>query len=287
VSQVTSNATNWSNDQPLSGTNCNAAYNASTVANPCVWANPTASKTVVLFGDSHADMWRDAIISIGQSRDWKVVSLLRRDCGASQAAATDWLGGSLQAGCMSWRNAALAYITKLKPYEVITSSALWHQAPTDNGHFVGDETALDKALLGAVAGHIATHVVVLADTMYAAYGTTAAPMTTAACLSRSSLVVTYDAQYTPTTPSSKPGACYRLYGDPQQGVTLTERAQVIAADRALKVTVIDPRPWLCQQTTLGICPPVLNNDVVYVDTTHLSGAFTRDLVPVLSPLIPN
>ena len=58
---------------------CRTEYTDTEVAD-CVYGNPTAPTTVVLYGDSHAAMWLPAIRALADERDWRIVVALKPSC---------------------------------------------------------------------------------------------------------------------------------------------------------------------------------------------------------------
>jgi hypothetical protein len=60
-------------------------------ASTCVYGDPTATRTLVLFGDSNAYMWLPAIDRFGANDQWRVVAYTHPLC---QPEATPWLKGS-------------------------------------------------------------------------------------------------------------------------------------------------------------------------------------------------
>lgn len=73
---------------------------------------------VVLFGDSHAIQWFDAINDVARRNAWRVTTLLKSGCPALGPARTD--GGT---ACEQWRRSALQRIAVEKPTVVVLGSA--------------------------------------------------------------------------------------------------------------------------------------------------------------------
>jgi hypothetical protein len=78
---------------------------------PCVYGNPRSKKVVVVFGDSHALHWTPALLRIAETRDWRLIALLRANC-TSALVDTDRI-------CNRWRRNSLARMAELKPSLVI------------------------------------------------------------------------------------------------------------------------------------------------------------------------
>lgn len=101
-------------------------------------------KTIVLFGDSHADHWSTPLAEIAAAKGWRVVTFLKSSC--SVAAVPTWNVRLMRSyrECDTWRQAAMAEIAELKPDMVIVSqfsySYVENDVNTDLGHFVGRRT---------------------------------------------------------------------------------------------------------------------------------------------------
>ena len=52
----------------------------------CTFGEPTAAINVVLFGDSHAIQWFDALKEIAQARGWRLTTMLKSGCPADGSA---------------------------------------------------------------------------------------------------------------------------------------------------------------------------------------------------------
>ncbi|MEI6701687.1 MAG: hypothetical protein WCL38_08045, partial [Actinomycetota bacterium] len=59
------------------------------------------------------------------------------------------------------------------------------------------------------------------------------------------------------------------------------------ADLSQGVISINPAGWVCDTTSPnGICPPVIDGSVVYMDETHLTLTFTLRLRNLLGSRFP-
>lgn len=99
-------------------------------------------KTIVLFGDSHADHWSTPLKQIAEANNWRVVTFLKSSC--SVAAVPTW-NVRLMRGyweCDRWRKLAMKEIARLQPDTVIVSQFSYSYVENDvNG---GPEHLVDR-----------------------------------------------------------------------------------------------------------------------------------------------
>ena len=110
-----------------------------TTSSVCVHGDPNGSRTLVIYGDSHAAMWIPALDVIGKEAGWQVIQLTKPAC---QAPDFPRYSGTLKreyTECAEYREFALAQIASIKPDLVLISSAykdteLWQDGkPTTDG----------------------------------------------------------------------------------------------------------------------------------------------------------
>jgi peptidoglycan/LPS O-acetylase OafA/YrhL len=88
-------------------------------------------KTIVLFGDSHADHWSTPLAKIAQANNWRVVTYLKSSC--SVAAVPTWNVRLMRAysECDAWRQTAMKEIADLKPDAVIVAQFSYSYVEND------------------------------------------------------------------------------------------------------------------------------------------------------------
>lgn len=224
---------------------------------PCVYGDRASSRTVVLFGDSHAAQWFPALQGLATDRGWKLVSLTKASCKV--AAVTIINRQKPYTACDTWRSKAVARINALHPALVVVSSS----DAGDPAQPVGDslqqwttgfeDTFRDLAASGA-------RVAALLDTPWPKGD----PVD---CAADNSMQLHACANHLPDA----------IYDATRH--TATRRAAA-----ATGTSVIDPQPWVCATRT-GICPVVVGNIPVYRDGSHLSEAYAAALTPVLAPTL--
>jgi len=88
-------------------------------------------KTIVLFGDSHADHWSTPLAKIAEANNWRVVTYLKSSC--SVAAVPTWNVRLMRAygECDAWRKSAMKEIADLKPDAVIVAQFSYSYVEND------------------------------------------------------------------------------------------------------------------------------------------------------------
>ncbi|MEO3752242.1 acyltransferase family protein [Streptomyces sp. B6B3] len=218
----------------------------------CVYGDPDAERTVVLFGDSHAAQWFPALDRIARERGWRLVSLTKASC--KLAAVTTIKEGEPYEACDEWRAAALDDIAELRPALVLASSsddgALAEPVDDPAAEWSAGYRETFRALAGA-AGEVA----VILDTPWP----TGDPVDCAA---------------------RHPLRLERCTNElPHALRNVAQREWTAGAARAAGATVIDPLPWFCAPA--GTCPVVVADTLVYRDDNHLNDAYAAALAPVL------
>lgn len=88
-------------------------------------------KTIVLFGDSHADHWSTPLAKIAETNNWRLVTYLKSSCAV--AAVPTWNVRLMRAyaECDAWRQTAMKEIASLKPDAVIVSQFSYSYVEND------------------------------------------------------------------------------------------------------------------------------------------------------------
>ncbi|MER6418570.1 acyltransferase family protein [Streptomyces sp. NPDC001137] len=233
---------------------CHADYSA-TATRPCVYGDRASSRTVVLFGDSHAAQWFPALQRIAFARGWRLVSLTKASCKVADVTIVS--DHRPYTACDTWRSNALIRITTLRPDLVVVSSS----DAADPARPAADPlrqwtTGFESTFRSLGASGVP--VAALLDTPWPKGD----PID---CAARNSLQLHVCAHHLPDA-----------IRDATRGTAIRAAASTTAT------TVIDPTPWVCDPRT-GICPVVVGDTAVYRDDSHLSEAYAEALAPVLAP----
>lgn len=230
-----------------------------TTDHPCVYGDPTASRTMVLLGDSHAGSWFPALRELATVRGWRLIVMVKGFCSAASVRFHLNSVNRPYDECVQWRDRALERIGELRPELVITSSTNY-----TFGDPVGRFTDRDQVWADGWAGTVArlraggSQVVLIGDVPWL-------PSTVVDCLA----VHLGDAR-----------TCHGAVGD----VVLEPRRRQLIADAVARhgATVIDPTPWFCTAT---VCPALVGNVVTLRDGNHISATYSQLLWRVLDPRI--
>ena len=113
---------------PSASTGCYPTVPESTVP-ACTFGDRVGSHTMVLYGDSHAAMWFQAIDDIATRAHWRLVVLTKGACPASPLptnypnVAREW------AACDQWHRFALNRISRIRPDLLIISQSWRDETP--------------------------------------------------------------------------------------------------------------------------------------------------------------
>lgn len=91
------------------------------VPHRCLLGDEDGDKTMVLFGDSHADHWSTPLSEVARREGWKLVTYMKSSCPAAKVEAWNVVMSREYAECDVWRERALKEIAALKPELVIVS----------------------------------------------------------------------------------------------------------------------------------------------------------------------
>ena len=115
--------TQWTQEMPVasgSGQNCLIGF---TEVEPvkCKFGARNPTRTMVLFGDSHADQWSTPLAHLASEQGWGLVTLLKASCTVADIATYSPRLRRAWPECSEWRARAIDEIRRLKPDLVIVS----------------------------------------------------------------------------------------------------------------------------------------------------------------------
>lgn len=87
------------------------------------FGDPNGTRTVALIGDSHAGMWFPAVQAAALRAHWRLVVLVRPNCGLPTLTFWDEKAQAPNTMCDTWRTAAIDRINEIRPDLVILTSA--------------------------------------------------------------------------------------------------------------------------------------------------------------------
>ncbi len=240
---------------PIYSNGCHLRLADSTVKN-CEFGDLSSSKTIVLYGDSHAAHWLPALEQAAKDRHWKLVLMTKDACASPQVPISlKELGNRQYSECDNWRTDSIKSIEKIKPALVVVS----FNSTVSSSLLVDTITPVDKQWSIALSSLVVkirnagSQAVFLEDTPWP----------------KSKVPVCVSEHMTSVN------ACMRSR---QQAVAepLRREGMKISAKNA-GARVVDPTPWLCADS----CPVIIGNLLVYRDQSHLTTAFAKWVSPVV------
>jgi len=211
------------------------------------------TKTVVLFGDSHAQHWFDALNVVAQQRKWRLVVFVKSNCGAALGPVSKEGSKAPYAECDQWREEALTRMAVLRPALVVMSSL--HRGLPPTGVTGDANRAWTAAWLATVRRikAIGAAPVIIEDSPF--------PRTdVVGCL------------------AAHPQAIRACDLKPATAVNRDRQRAIRAMAEANAVQDIDTTPWFCSAT---VCPAVIDGTLVYRDNNHITATYSRFLGGVL------
>jgi hypothetical protein len=214
----------------------------------CVFGDASSSKSIVLFGDSHAKMWLPSIIPIANSLSLKLVVLSLDACPVASLKVPDTHGN-----CTSFRSNAIKEIVSLKPIAVIMSddTTAW-------GNFSNSQWQAGMSITLSDLAPSKSKLAIIGDIQ--PFGTAKAPEDILGCLAAYSTNVQRCGESNPNT---------RFPGRER-----AEKTAILDVDG----TYIQPTPWLC---TSNRCSAAIGTFIPYWDNNHISVTYAKYLSGVL------
>ena len=231
---------------------CSLSY-AQTSGPACVFGDPQGRHTVVLYGDSHAEMWFTAVDRITREAGWRLVLLAKSACPAVDLPFANPPGHGTPSGtftaCATWHRTALRRIQVAHPDLVIVTQNP-DLGPHGRVYTTGQWLTATEALVRALPVP-AARVTVLGD-------------------------IPAPPEAGPTCVSLHPDDVQRCSGPntvyAQQRGAVEELAAALTGAR-----YIDTQPWFCSTT----CTDVIGRYLPYWDSVHM----TLDYSIVLSGVL--
>ncbi len=231
---------------PAPSTGCSPGVAQSRVP-ACVFGDRNGAHTMVLYGDSHAGMWFDALDDIATRARWKLIVLWKAACPAGSVRAESPGGEGVWVACERWHRFALARINRIDPDLLIVSQSAYDETPSGR-HYTplqwrrGLQRMLDSVM--------ATQKLVLGD-----------------------------------IPSSRGPDCLAQHTTDVQACSLPlvsfltpyDEADASAA-RLDKARFIDVKPWFCRTS----CSSVIGVYSAYYLSNHVAVDYSRFLEGVLA-----
>jgi hypothetical protein len=106
---------------------CHANY-PQTISGLCEYGDLNSTKTIILYGDSHAAQWFPALNEIAKRAGYKLISLTKSACSSVDITRSDQ-GAFKMSRCKQWRLNSIKRIQQVKPDVLIMSSFQYFAQP--------------------------------------------------------------------------------------------------------------------------------------------------------------
>ena len=238
------------------GTGCFALKEETSSVPSCTFGDPSSAKTMVLYGDSQAEMWSSGFDSVAKAAHWRLVILAKVEC-------PPWMrtyltsGLSPFPGCSAWHQNSIARINALHPSLVFITGG-----SGSTGSASDDQRGL-VTLLKDLRPSGAKISVLSNIPWFAGDWTGSVPP---ACL----------AQH-----SSSLKQCNLPYSTFMHSFGKFRRALATGAAQG-GASFLDLDPLLC---TTATCPVVVAHHQVYVDEHHMLTTYGAFVAPALEDTI--
>ena len=220
----------------------------------CTFGDPEGSRTMVLFGDSHAMQWFPAAEQIAKAEKWRLVTILKSGCSPIDLQTIDSRVGRRSYECEEWRAKTFDHLRELKPDLVVTSTL-------QRVDFVSEETRLAMGTwiegLGSTISSLRSSgakVAFIDDSPRPGFDVLT-------CLAANDWQRSW----------RKPKDC--SFDRANSVSDELQREQQAFAERG-SVGVIDMNKYICP---LARCEPLIGDTIVYRDSHHLTKEISVDL----------
>ncbi len=218
---------------------CTPARDSDTRSTICRMGDVGSAKSLVVIGDSHAQMWMPAILALAKRDGWEVRPIVKSGC-----VPATWLDRSSdKPACRAWFKWAVQQAQAIRPAVTLTSGYSGGTA----GSFAD---ATKRGYLSVVRSlrRYSNHVVVVADDD--GVGKEPVDCLLAAHATMRSCTTTWPADQF-------------FFND-----------DLAALARIHRFDILKTRGWFCYQSQ---CPMVVGRTVVYRDTGHITEPYALEL----------
>jgi SGNH domain (fused to AT3 domains) len=214
----------------------------------CVFGDTHGTRTMVLFGDSHALMWFPALDAIAKAARWRLVALMNYGCPVADVTVWNVVSGGPDTGCPVFRQHMIKRIDRLDPALVIASETVYYLDAQDHPITDAEWTmALEKSL---EALHARSKVLI---------GESYLVPEPLACL------------------AANPNSIQTCSRSDATAAFTSQLGADKAAAKAAKVAYVNELPWECSKT----CTVVIGKMIAYNSSGHLSTTYVRYLTDVM------
>jgi peptidoglycan/LPS O-acetylase OafA/YrhL len=204
----------------------------------CRVGRATSRRSIVVIGDSHAQMWMPSILRMAERDGWAVIPLLRPGC-----LPESWIANRGLAACRPWYRWATRQARLLHPTVTLVGGAVGGLRGAAAQAAENGMIAMARAVRPA-----SDHVVVMGDPE----GLTRSPID--CLLSRHASMASCTATWSPAL--------------------LEPYDNIAARTEELGLGFLDTRGWFCWESR---CPAVIGRTIAYKDPHHITSAYALRL----------
>jgi hypothetical protein len=228
-------------------------------AKVCEFGDPKASRTLLIFGDSHAMQWVNPIRRAAAFERWRLVTVVKPGCAASDINPLHSLADYEL--CSEWRAGAIEKILEIRPTAVVMAS---HNGATLRGD-TGTSMSMSEDEIRAGTRRTLLKLLPSGFPVVVLRDSPIAPFNVPACVGRA-INRTGNAD-----DSCQFDAAVAL----NQTAFVAERK---AVDGLSNVYYLDMDDLICPGES---CPATRNGQIIYRDDNHLTGTYAESLAPVM------
>jgi hypothetical protein len=224
---------------------------------PCEYGDTASSTKVVLFGDSHAAMWFPAVEQAADRFGWNLYAWTKDTCPPVELPVISPDLGRSYDECTTWRDAVLEQIAEMRPALVVLGVSR-HYSP------IYGFTTYSPVWLNALA-QMVTLIRQMGSQVLVLGPVPKPTFSVPSCLSENLQSATL---------------CSTGRGS---GVDLTGMREEESVVRNAGGNYVNTLFWFC--TPSGICPPTVDDVLVYRDDNHITASYANLLgAPVSAAL---
>ena len=231
---------------------CHATFDALDLP-PCVFGQPDAPVTVVLFGDSHGAQWFPAFERLAIEHNWRLLSLTKSACPSFDIAVFSEEKRRAYFECETWRTRMMERIASAKPALVVLANSSRYDPAL--GWKAGVRRTVDRFATNGIP------VAIVRDTPWPGVN---GPI----CLARMSWM-NRDAE----------NECSFQRNQAMSWATPFWEAESRAVSGYSTSLLIDLTSEICPDDRCGVSR---SGKVLYMDSHHLTASYASSLAPALA-----
>jgi len=228
---------------------CTPAWTETTSRRICRMGAAASSKTLVVIGDSHAQMWMGTILRMADQDGWRVIPFVKLGCIPDFWTPAPAGASSQRTRCEAWLRWAKARAAAARPQATMIIGS-WAGTRNPRPPIRGVTSLI------ASSARFSARVVVIGDAPHQGFN---------------------------------PTNCLLAGGATMGTCTTTARPADFRADKAIAAAArrmhmgfVDTRGWFCARATSGrhpyLCPLVVNRTITSIDRGHVGETYAGELL---------